>query len=79
MENKIAQGLDFCLVSASIYDLALTKIARHLTDTDSYSEIVMKDIEEFCGCVAKFIYYNYELISSFDKDVIAQALANFAL
>ncbi len=39
----------------------------------------MKDIEEFCGCVAKFIYYNYELISSFDKDVIAQALANFAL
>lgn len=50
-----------------------------MTDSDSFSEIVMKDIEEFCGCVSKFIYYNYELISSFDKDVLAQALANYAL
>jgi len=39
----------------------------------------MKDIEEFCGYISKFIYYNYELISGFDKDVLAQALANFAL
>ena len=31
MENKIAQSLDFNLVSATIFDLALAKIARHLT------------------------------------------------
>jgi hypothetical protein len=31
MENKIAQELNFCLVTSSIYDLSITKIARHLT------------------------------------------------
>lgn len=79
MENKIAQELDFCLVSSTVYDLAMTKIARHLTEIDSYSDSLMKEIEELCSCIGKFICYSYELVSSYDKEILALALANYTL
>ena len=59
MENKIVSALDFNLVSASFYDLTVTKIARHLTETDSYSDSFMGEVEDLCSCLGKFICYNY--------------------
>ena len=79
MENKIAQQLDFCLVSSTAYDLAMIKIARHLTEMESYSDSLMKEIEEICSCLGKFICYNYELVSSYDKETMSTTLANYAL
>jgi hypothetical protein len=59
MEQRIVEALNFEIVTATFYDLAITKIARHLTDTDSYSESLMKEIEDICSCLAKFMCYNY--------------------
>jgi hypothetical protein len=42
MEHKITEALKFELVSASFYDLAVAKIAHHLSDNDLYSEDLMK-------------------------------------
>jgi hypothetical protein len=45
MEHRITDALNFELASASFYDLAVTRIARHLTDNELYSEPLMKEIE----------------------------------
>lgn len=38
----MAEALDFNLVSSNFYDLAIIKIAKHLSDTESYSDEIMK-------------------------------------
>jgi hypothetical protein len=79
MEHRITSALNFELVSASFYDLAVTRIARHLAENDLYSEALMKEIEEVCSCVAKLICYNYELVSLHSKDTLVLALGNYVL
>lgn len=37
MEQRIVEALNFEIVTATFYDLAITKVIRHLTDTESYS------------------------------------------
>lgn len=36
-------------------------------------------MEEICGCMAKFIYYNYELVSRYSKEILGQTLARIVL
>ena len=57
----------------------MLKIARHLTEMESYSDSLMKEIEEICSCLGKFICYSYDLVSSYDKETLSLALANYAL
>lgn len=50
-----------------------------MTEMDLYSESLLKEMEDVASCAAKFICYNYELVSIYSKDTLSQALANFVL
>lgn len=52
----------------------MTKIVRQLTLNSTYSDVNVKEIEDVCGCIAKFIYFNYELVCQYSKQVLASAL-----
>ncbi len=36
-------------------------------------------MEDVASCAAKFMCYNYELVSAFSKETLSQALANYVL
>ena len=79
MEKKIVEALNFCLTSSTFFDLAMTRIAKQLYNRGEYSTDLMKDMEDVCSCLAKFMSYNYSLICSFKKDILADTLCNFTL
>lgn len=79
MEKKIVEALDFCLTSSTFFDLAMTRIVKELSHRGEYSTDLIKDMEDVCSCLAKFMAYNYTLICSFPKEVLADTLCNFTL
>lgn len=55
------------------------RIVKHLTRRGLYTAEAAKDIEEVCACLAKFMLYNYSLVCSFNKEVLADTLCNLTL
>ena len=79
MEKKIVETLNFCLTSSTFFDLAMTRIVKQLCRTDTYSAELVKDIEDVCSCLAKYMSYNYTMVCLFDKKTLANTLSNFVL
>lgn len=79
MEKKIVEALDFSVISSTFYDLAVTKIVIELSKRGTYASELAKKMEDVCACLAKFMIYNYNLVCSFNKEVLADTLCNLTL
>jgi len=75
MEARISEKLDFVLNAWSFYDLALLKLHEnwHIKNEEA-----IKDIEELCNLIGKFIVFNYELYGHYPINVLAEALLRAA-
>ena len=68
MECRIAHKLGFVLNAWSFYDLALLKLHEHW---QAKNEEVIKEIEELCNLIGKFVVFNYELYGHYSINVLA--------
>jgi hypothetical protein len=75
MEARIADKLDFILNAWTFYDLALFKLHQH---SNSKNEESLKQIEDLCHIIAKFVVFNYELYGHYSISVLAEALLRAA-
>ena len=57
----------------------MVRIVKQLTRRGLYTPETVKDVEEVCACLAKFMLYNYTIICSFKKEVLADTLCNLTL
>lgn len=74
MEARIAEKLGFVLNAWTFYDLALLKLHQKSIK----NEETIKEIEELCNLIGKFIVFNYELYGHYSIDVLAEALLRAA-
>ena len=74
MEQEIIEALNFKLTSNTFYDLAITRIAKDFSASESFSQDLMREIEDVCSCLAKLMCYNYKLVCEFDKETKANTL-----
>lgn len=79
MEKKIVETLDFCLTSSTFFDLAMTRICRHLCAIGAYDPELLREMEDVCSCLGKFMTYNYAIGCEFSKEAMANTLCNFVL
>jgi hypothetical protein len=75
MEARFAEKLGFVLNSWSFYDLALLKLHEKWQNKN---EEGLREIEELCGLIGKFVVFNYELYSHYQTHVLADALLKAA-
>lgn len=75
MEARMTDKMDFVLNVWSFYDLALFKLHENC---QSKNEEMVKEIEEICGVIGKFILYNYELYGHYSINVLSEALLRIA-
>ena len=75
MEARITGKLDFVLNVWSFYDLALLKLHENW---QAKNDELMKDIEDLCGVIGKYIVFNYELYGHYPINVLAEALLRAA-
>ena len=92
MESAIFEKLGFNTVTASFYDKIMlqlytysiqeSKKSIYLDHAESSSfrdETKLAEISSYCSYIAKFACYNYELLTCFSKQVIADAVIGTAL
>lgn len=63
MEARIVEKLDFTLNVWSFYDLAILKLHENW---QLKNEEILKEIEQLCEYLGKFVVFNYELFSHYD-------------
>ena len=76
MEARICSRLGYFLNVWSFHDMALFKLHETCQIKD---EETVKEIEELCNLIGKFVIFNYELYGHYNVEVMGQALLNAAL
>lgn len=75
VEARIAEKMDFVLNVWSFYDLAIFKLHE---SCQAKNDEMVKDIEELCGVIGKFVMFNYELYGHYSISVLSDALLKAA-
>lgn len=75
MESRITHKLGFVLDVWSFYDLALLKLHENWQAKNSEA---LKEIEELCNLIGKFVMFNAELYAHYPTHVLAEALLKAA-
>lgn len=84
------EKLDFNTVSATFYDKLMLQLASYGLRESKLSLILdqtnplkdekfLEEIELYCSYIGKFACYSYEIITSFSKQVLADAVISLAL
>ena len=68
MEGRISKALDFELGNTDFYDLATVRLYQHF---EGKNEEVLKEIEQLCEYIGKFIVFNYELYAHYSPQTLS--------